>query len=127
MVVTNPYINFWGGIALIVFISLTIMAWATGGLKAALFGVCIIFGVAIFSLIVALSITSSGIGFSSKNIILRAAGGLFSYHSYRFLLLLALSLVFLLVGVWKYLDKRFPVMLDQNIPVSEIPNSREKW
>jgi len=116
------------GIVFAVSIPLIAMAWAAGGIKAALFGVWIIFGIAVFGLIIALSITSPSIGSSSKSIVARAAGGLFSYHSYRFLLfLLAFLMVTLSVWVWTYLDRRFPAVSNQNVPVSEIPNPREKW
>ncbi|MBI2234464.1 MAG: hypothetical protein HYU57_05690 [Micavibrio aeruginosavorus] len=104
------------------------VAGLAGGIKAAAFASWIVFLICIFGAIVVFSITSPGTASSSKNFIIRAVGGLFSFYTYRFFLgLLAVLMAFLSSSVWEYLDKRFPARTEKSLPVSEIYNPGDKW
>lgn len=103
-----------------------ILAASAGGVKALLFTAWIIFALVIFWSIVVITI-NSGLSVSSKNILVRAVSGIVDSHIYCFALgLLVVLLIILSVGVWDYLDQRFPAKEDSSILVSEILNPMEK-
>jgi hypothetical protein len=99
-----------------------IFAAIAGGLKAILFTVWIIFSCILFIIIIALSI-DSGISVPSKKPLVRALSGIADFHFYQSSLgLLFILLAILSVGVWDYLDQKFPPK-NNILLVSEIPST----